>query len=121
MRRLSPDRGPSATGRLETALLAGDPQMAIERVAAADDVERQRVESGQVLAVEDVGDVLERDRLPDVHSHQHVVLLDALLGGWPARADGDDAEAPAIARAQLLERRLVHRRQPHPERRPDAV
>ena len=67
--------------------------MAVERFAAAQDVEFHRFEVAEVGAVEHVVDVFQRRRFPDVHAHQHVAAANALLGGG---AIGPHGRRPTI-------------------------
>ena len=99
----------------------GQPHVAIERVAATNDVEHDRVELGEIVALEDVGDVLERDRLPDVHAHENIAAANALLCGGAASANVQDRQSAAVARAAILEFVLVHHRQLQPQRAPRAI
>src|SRR6185369_9331817 len=82
--------------------------MAVESVGAANDVEDDGVELGEVVALEDVGDVLDGNRFPDVHADEDIALADALLGSGAAGADVEDGETAAVASIQRLEVVLVH-------------
>ena len=53
-------------------------------------------------AVEDVGHVLQGDRFPDVHAHQHVAAADALVGRGTVAADGHHGQPAAVLRLELL-------------------
>src|SRR5436190_4418749 len=86
----------------------GEAHVAVESVGAADDVEDDGVELAEIVALEDVGDVFERDGFPDVHANENVAAADALLGGGAAGADIEDGEAAAIAGTQALELVLIH-------------
>ena len=85
-------------GFLIAAGLDGDRQVAVERLVAAKDEELHRVERGEVGPLEDIGHVVQRDRLPDVHAHQHVAAANALIGGGTVGPHVGDQQAAAIAR-----------------------
>ena len=55
-----------------------------ERFAAPQHVELDRIEVLLDRLVEDVGDIIRGNRLPDVQAYEDVALLNPLLGGRPA-------------------------------------
>ena len=52
--------------------------------------------------LENVGDVVQRDRFPDVHAHQHVARQNALAGGRTVGPNGRNAQPAAVARLVVL-------------------
>src|SRR5436190_8279324 len=95
--------------------------MAVERFAAADDEEFQRLEVREVVAIEDIRHVVHRDRFPDVHSDQHIPLADALLCSWTFLADGGNLQPAAIACTQSAELGFVDRRELEAQLSPDPT
>src|SRR5262249_7707976 len=87
--------GPVLTGGRRPAPRAADAaglrellQPAAARLAAADDVEAEGVEAGEVGVGEDEGDVVLGQRLPLVQADEDVAAADAGLGGGAVGVHG---------------------------------
>src|SRR6185503_15109369 len=97
------------------------PDLSLQRLGAADDVEHDRLFLGDFFALQDVGDVLERSRFPDVHADQHVAGPNPLLPGRAALADVEYSQASVVARIELLEFAVVHGSELDPQRPPHPL
>src|SRR6478735_1009535 len=112
--------GPSVTTTLRRGS-RGEPHMPVERIAATDDVEHDRVILRQIVALQDISHVLQRDRFPNMHADENIAAANALLGGGAAGADIEDRQAAAITGIERLELVGVHDRELQTERVPGAV
>src|SRR5262245_13825758 len=99
----------------------GQAQMPVQRVGAANDVEDDGVELRQIIAVENVGDILERYGLPNVHANEDVAAADALLGSRAARTNFEDGQAAAIPSVEALELVGIHHGQLQADCAPRSV
>src|SRR6476620_2233191 len=95
--------------------------MAVERFAAAENVELHRFELGEVGSIENVVDVVERDRFPNVHADEDVAATDTLLRGRAVGANVGHGQTPAISRAVGLELTLRNRVEPQAEHVPGTI
>src|SRR5262249_59044261 len=64
-------------------------------LAAADDVEAERVEAGQVGVAQHIRDIVKRQRLPLVQADEDVAAADAGPGGGAVRLDSRHLQ-PAV-------------------------
>src|ERR1044072_7632884 len=72
--------------------------MAIERFAAAQNVELHRLEICEIRTVQNVVYVLLRNRLPNVHAHEDVAAANSLFGGGALGPHAGAGAAAAAAR-----------------------